>query len=204
MTLEHSSQTTCLISLLLSHLSLSLSLTRIDDARTSQYHTVCTINGHSTSLTLLRLRSNEEMRKESVYRIKIIMFRTCAIRKSGRFGEWPWPVKLPLKEHWFHSLPRTDSIAAEAKQVYFLGDLAVAGVLLFAAWRLVNGRRSGAHQTHLSHLTRFPPAIVANNFDFENIDKNRTVDRATLDEYRAAFAKARVEGRSVDSVIFDF
>lgn len=131
------------------------------------------------------------------------MFRT-AIRKTGRFSEWPWPVKLPLKDHWFKSLPRTDSIAAEAKQVYFLGDLAVAGVLLFAAWRLVNGRLSGAHQTHLSHLTRFPPAIVANHFDFADVEKNRTVERSTLDEYRAAFTKARLEGRPVESIIFDF
>lgn len=120
------------------------------------------------------------------------------------FREWPWPTKLPLKKEWFHHLSRSQSIANENKQAFIAGDFAVAGVLLFCFWRLLGDRSSGKHQTRLSQLTGHPPAIVAQDFDFEDSTKNRTVGREILDNYRTEFAKARLERRSVESFIFNF
>jgi hypothetical protein len=131
------------------------------------------------------------------------MMRTTSTRLQY-FREWPWPTKLPLKKDWFHHLSRTQSIAGETKQVLVLGDLAVAGLLLFCFWRLASDRLSGKHQSRLSHLTGHPPAIVAQEFDFVDNTKNRTVDRGVLDSYRNEFSQARLERRSVESFIFKF
>jgi hypothetical protein len=130
--------------------------------------------------------------------------RSTSLLRLQYFREWPWPTKLPLKKGWFDHLSRTESIANESKQVFMAGDLAVAGVLLYCFWRVADDRLSGKHQSRLSHLTGLPPAIVAQDFDFTNTSKNRTVDRAVLDSYRSEFALARVERRSMESFIFNF
>eukprot|EP00331_Platyophrya_macrostoma_P023237 CAMPEP_0176450264 /NCGR_PEP_ID=MMETSP0127-20121128/27035_1 /TAXON_ID=938130 /ORGANISM="Platyophrya macrostoma, Strain WH" /LENGTH=125 /DNA_ID=CAMNT_0017837891 /DNA_START=70 /DNA_END=447 /DNA_ORIENTATION=+ len=123
---------------------------------------------------------------------------------TGRFNQWPWPTKFPLKKDWFHHLSRTESLAAENKQVSFFGDVLVIAVVGFSLYRFLDGRRSQRHQTRLCHLTGMPPAIIAQEFNFDDIDKNRKVERKDLDAYRKEFAGARAERASVESFIFKY
>lgn len=120
------------------------------------------------------------------------------------YREWPWPTKLPLKKDWFPHLSRTQSIASESKQVHIVGDVAVIGVLAFSAWRFWSDRISGVHQSRLNHLTGAPPAIIAQNFDFTDPSKNRTVDRNELDTYRNEFVQARANRTDVEQFIFKY
>lgn len=130
--------------------------------------------------------------------------RPSALQLAGRYNQWPWPTKLPLKKNWFHHLSRTESIASESKQVFIVGDLVVVGVLAFALYRFYVGRVSQAHQSRLCHLTGMPPAIIAQDFDFTDVEKNRKIDRKQLDAYRNEFAAARVARQSVESFIFKY
>lgn len=132
------------------------------------------------------------------------MMRSSQVLLTGRFNQWPWPTKLPLKKNWFHHLSRTESLSVENKLVSFGGDLLVIFVLGFSFLRFLDGRRSQRHQTRLCHLTGLPPAIVAQEFNFEDIDKNRKVERKDLDAYRKEFAAARAERSSVESFIFKY
>ena len=117
---------------------------------------------------------------------------------------WPWPVELPLKKVWFPKLSRKESLADDTKRVLLFGDLAVCGVVAFALYRCVSQHKSGVHQTRLKHLTSYPPAIIAQEFDFENASNNRKVERAQLDSYRDEFAQSRTTGAPVESFIFKY
>lgn len=122
----------------------------------------------------------------------------------GKFNSWPWPVKLPLTKNWFGHLSRNESLAQENKQVFIFGDFIVLGICCFALLRCAEGRKSKKHQTRLCHLTGLPPAIIAHEVDFNDIDKHRTVSRLELDAYRQEYATARAEGRDVETFIFKF
>ncbi|RNF15329.1 uncharacterized protein Tco025E_05552 [Trypanosoma conorhini] len=132
--------------------------------------------------------------------------RTCLRRiGSDTYGGWPWPVKLPFKADWYHKFSRRESIADETREYTVVGDILVLGTVVFAMYR-VNELyyRSNAYQTHLCHLIRAPPAIIANNFDFANTENNRKVSRAALDEYREAVASCKAQRRPIETVIFKY
>ena len=131
--------------------------------------------------------------------------RSCMVRAPPKgHSAWPWPVELPLKKNWFPKLSRKESLADDTKRVLLFGDLAVCGVVAFALYRCVSQHKSGVHQTRLKHLTSYPPAIIAQEFDFENTDANRKVERAQLDLYREEFAQSRANGASIESFIFKY
>lgn len=123
---------------------------------------------------------------------------------GGKYSNWPWPVQLPFKKNWFPQLSRNESIAADTRQVLVAGDCAVVLVLGYAAYKLYSSHTSGQQQTRLKHLTNYPPAIIAQEFDFANSANNRKVERKVLDEYRQRFAEARTTGDAVESFIFNY
>ncbi|EPY34284.1 hypothetical protein STCU_00714 [Strigomonas culicis] len=135
------------------------------------------------------------------------MFSTSTVRRIGSptYGKWPWPVKLPLKADWYHHLSRRNSIADETRQYFVVGDLLILGVVGFSAFRIFqNVYRSNAYQTHLCTLTNYPPAIIANEFDFEDASKNRKVERKDLDTYREEVVTCKATARPIESIIFKY
>ncbi|KAH9598720.1 hypothetical protein LSM04_000430 [Trypanosoma melophagium] len=135
------------------------------------------------------------------------MFARTLLRRTGNetYGGWPWPVKLPFKSDWYHHLSRRESIADETRQYTVVGDfllLSIVGYSIYRVYQLYF--QTDAYQTHLSHLNQFPPAIVANEFDFKNIENNRKVTRAVLDEYREAVVTCKAERQPLESVIFKY
>jgi hypothetical protein len=115
-------------------------------------------------------------------------------------------VKLPLKKNaWYHTLDSNRSIAEESRSIVMRGDLFVLGLLLWSAYRLVGNYESGAYRTHLtSGLRGYPPAVIANNFDFENTESNRRVSRAELDSYRAEVVGVRATAGKIEDIIFKY
>ena len=133
------------------------------------------------------------------------MFRRSPITRKG-FEEWPWPAKLPLKSHWYRHYNHgpAQSISREVRGVQFVGDLAVCFVIGFIFWRNYTNWSNGVAKTRLRHTTGMPPAIVAQEFDFQNPDNNRRVSRARLDEYRNEFAAGRTGFKVVEDIIFKY
>lgn len=123
---------------------------------------------------------------------------------NGRYDAWPWANKLPLKAQWFKKLSRTQSLAQNTRGVLVLGDLAVVSVVVWAAYRLATLHCTGAQQTGLRHLNNHPPAIIAQDFDFQDGANNRTVSRKELDAYRAEYAEKHAAGASITSFIFNY
>ena len=133
------------------------------------------------------------------------MLRRSCLLNSGGYKSWPWPAKLPLKHNsWFHHLDLRTSISQEARAVITKGDLIVVGILLWSFARLVELYDSGAYRHRQSHLIGYPPAIVANEFDFERLESNRRVSRATLDEYRDEVVCARATLTPIEEIIFKY
>lgn len=135
------------------------------------------------------------------------MFSRTLTRRVGSptYGNWPWPVKLPLKKHWYHHLSRRNSIADETRQYFVVGDLLLVAVLAFSAYRVFQlSYRSNGYQTHLCRLNNHPPAIIANEFDFANPDANRQVDRKDLDRYREDVVACKAGAQPVESIIFKY
>ncbi|ESL11209.1 hypothetical protein TRSC58_01047 [Trypanosoma rangeli SC58] len=135
------------------------------------------------------------------------MFSRTLLRRIGSetYGGWPWPVKLPFRADWCHKFSRRQSIADETREYAVVGDILVLGTVVFAMYR-VNELyfRSNAYQTHLCHLIQAPPAIIANDFDFNKTENNRKVSRAALDEYREAVASCKARREPVETVIFKY
>lgn len=124
---------------------------------------------------------------------------------SPSYGKWPWPSKLPLKKDWYHNLSRRNSIADETRQYFVVGDMLLLCVVAFSAYRVfLLSYRSNGYQTHLCKLTNHPPAIIANEFDFKNLDSNRKVERRELDTYREQVVACKARGAAVETVIFNF
>ncbi|CAD2216458.1 hypothetical protein AGDE_02129 [Angomonas deanei] len=135
------------------------------------------------------------------------MFRLSrrSLIASPTYGGWPWPTKLPLAKKWYHHLSRRESIADETRQYFVVGDILLLGVLAFAAYRVyLQSYRSNAYQTHLCFLNNYPPAIVANDFDFKDTSKNRTVERKDLDTYREDVVQCKATAHPVESIIFKY
>ncbi len=130
--------------------------------------------------------------------------RTCISRKG--FENWPWPSKLPLKPHWFkhYSSSPNGSISREVRGIQFIGDIAVVATLGLIAYNVYQNWKSGNFKTRLRHTTGLPPAIIAQEFDFQNLENNRKVSRARLDEYRDDFARRRTIGQTIESWIFKY
>ena len=126
--------------------------------------------------------------------------------KSLGYDKWPWPAKLPLKPSgWYRKFDtRTQSLSQDVKRVQSVGDLAVILFLLTFVLKAVFNYNTGAYQTRLKHLTGAPPAIIANEFDFENPEANRCVSRAQLDKYRSEFTAVKSAGGSIESFIFNY
>ncbi|KAG8339615.1 hypothetical protein TRVL_09557 [Trypanosoma vivax] len=121
------------------------------------------------------------------------------------YGNWPWPIRLPLRSDWYHRLRTNSSIARETRQYTLVGDILVLTIVAYAAYRLMQLHTvDNAYQTHLSHLTQSPPAIIANNFDFVTLENNRQVSRAALDEYRKDVVECKMERRPIETVIFKY
>jgi hypothetical protein len=128
-------------------------------------------------------------------------------RLLSNYKTWPWPVKLPLKKdgHWFHPLRSNRSIADETRSVVTKGDLVIVAILAWSAYRLVSNYDSGAYRTRLSSaLVGYPPAIVANNFNFEKPEANRRVTREALDNYRDDVVGVRATASRIEDVIFKY
>ncbi|RHW68961.1 hypothetical protein DPX39_100036900 [Trypanosoma brucei equiperdum] len=124
---------------------------------------------------------------------------------NGTYGGWPWPVKLPLKRGWHHELDRHQSITEESRRYILFGDALLVSIVLYSVYRLYYlALCSDAYRTHLSHLSGAPPAIIANSFDFANLENNRTVPRAVLDEYREAVVDGKVKRAPIESIIFKY
>ncbi|KPI89634.1 hypothetical protein ABL78_1299 [Leptomonas seymouri] len=134
------------------------------------------------------------------------MLRATVARLSGSptYGNWPWPVKLPLKKNWFHRLSRRESIADETRQYIVVGDALLVCVMAFSAYRVYVLNRNNSYQTHLCHLTNCPPAIIANEFNFEDLTANRTVERRDLDTYREEVVSTKASGKPLESIIFKY
>ncbi|KEG15633.1 hypothetical protein DQ04_00011000 [Trypanosoma grayi] len=135
------------------------------------------------------------------------MFARTLLRRAGNetYGGWPWPAKFPLKGDWYHRFSRRESIADETRQYTVVGDILVLSIVGFSIYRVYQLYfRSSAYQTHLCHLRQTPPAIVANEFNFQNTENNRKVSRATLDEYREAVVECKAERRPVETIIFKY
>eukprot|EP00656_Telonema_subtile_P017296 TRINITY_DN19257_c0_g1_i1.p1 TRINITY_DN19257_c0_g1~~TRINITY_DN19257_c0_g1_i1.p1 ORF type:complete len:120 (-),score=13.72 TRINITY_DN19257_c0_g1_i1:101-460(-) len=111
---------------------------------------------------------------------------------------------FPLKKGWFKHLSTNQSIAKETRNATIVGDLAVVGVCVYALYRVYDQHISGVHQTRLRHLSGLPPAIVAHEFNFEDVSQNRKVDKSVLVNYRDEFAAQRTSGASVESFIFKY
>ncbi|CCW70504.1 unnamed protein product [Phytomonas sp. Hart1] len=127
------------------------------------------------------------------------------LKGSPSYGNWPWPAKLPFKEKWYHELIREESISSENRGFYLVGDILLTCVVTFAAYRLYYlGYHTDAYQTHLHHLNNYPPAIMANEFNFENPASNRKVERKDLDTYRKEVSKLKARGENLESIIFKF
>lgn len=124
---------------------------------------------------------------------------------SPTYGNWPWPQKLPLKRDWYHHLSRRNSIADETRTYFVVGDLLLLGVLAFSVYRVFRlSYRTNGYQTHECQLNNFPPAIVANDFNFTDLSKNRRLERHQLDQYRESVVECKAKGKPVESVIFDY
>ncbi|KAG5470394.1 hypothetical protein LSCM1_01638 [Leishmania martiniquensis] len=134
------------------------------------------------------------------------MYRFTGVRRVGSptYGNWPWPSKLPLKNNWYYRLSRRESIADETRQFMVVGDFLILFVVSFSLYRLYVLNRSNAYQTHLCHLVNYPPAIIANEFDFDDMSTNRVVERKELDMYREAVVSCKATGKPVESIIFNY
>ncbi|AIO00891.1 hypothetical protein LPMP_320010 [Leishmania panamensis] len=134
------------------------------------------------------------------------MFRATVVRHLGSptYGNWPWPSRLPLKKNWFYHLSRRESIADEKRQFMVMGDFLILCVLSFSLYRVYVLNRNNSYQTHLCHLVSFPPAIIANEFDFQDMNANRRVERKDLDAYREAVVSCKGAGRPIESIIFNY
>lgn len=123
---------------------------------------------------------------------------------EGNYRFWPWPSKLPLKKGWFKHLSTNQSIAKETRTATIVGDLAVLGVCCYAMYRVFDQHVSGVQQTRLRHLSGLPPAIVAHEFNFEDVAQNRKVSKEALVNYREEFAANRISGAPIESFIFKY
>ncbi|GET91329.1 hypothetical protein, conserved [Leishmania tarentolae] len=134
------------------------------------------------------------------------MFRCTVVRHLGSptYGNWPWPSKLPLTKNWYYHLSRRDSIADETRQYMVVGDFLLLFVVSFSMYRLYVLNRNNTYQTHLSHLINYPPAIIANEFDFKDSNANRLVERKDLDAYREDVVRCRASGKPIESIIFNY
>ena len=134
------------------------------------------------------------------------MFRKTVARLVGSptYGNWPWPTKLPLKKNWYYRLSRRESIADETRQYMVLGDALLVCVMVFSAYRVYLLNRNNSYQTHLCHLVNYPPAIIANEFDFKDPSANRTVERKDLDTYREEVVSIKACGKPLESIIFKY
>lgn len=128
-----------------------------------------------------------------------------ATAPSKNYENWPWPKKLPLKPHWYHHLPTgpEQSISLQVRSIQTVGDCAVVATLCWISWRLYTNIVSGAYKTRLRHTTNMPPALVAQEIDFQDLSKNRFVPRAKLDEYRNEFAGKRHD-QKIEGFIFKY
>jgi hypothetical protein len=133
------------------------------------------------------------------------MFRRNIVTRKG-YDEWPWPAKLPLKSHWYRHLNHgpSQSISREVRGVQWVGDVAVCLTLGYIFVSVYQNWVNGNFKTRLRHTTNLPPAIIAQEFDFQNPDANRKVTRARLDEYRQEFASSRTEGKVIEDWIFKY
>ena len=133
------------------------------------------------------------------------MFTRSPIARKG-FEAWPWPSKLPLKAHWYRHYNHgpSQSISREVRGVQFVGDVSVCFVIVFVFWRNYTNWMNGNAKTRLRHTTGMPPAIIAQEFDFQNPESNRRVSRARLDEYRNEFAAGRTGLQCVEDMIFKY
>ena len=95
-------------------------------------------------------------------------------------------------------------MASQSRAVVIFGDLVISGVLLCSLLRAFVLFKTGAYQTHLCHLTHFPPAIVAHEVDFENPQGHRQLTRERLDEYRQEFVRVRAARENIESIIFKY
>jgi len=107
----------------------------------------------------------------------------------NRYGNWPWPTVLPFaKEKWFPSLKTNASISQDVRRVQGAGDMAVVALLLVVGYRFYSNYSTGAYQGLRYYTNGMPPALIANDFNFEDLSRNRTVTRAQLDRYREKVA----------------
>lgn len=126
------------------------------------------------------------------------------------FEKWPWPVKLPFaKGEWYHhTTPATGagSVRLQSRAAMLTGDALVVAFLAWAGYRAYSLDAAGAYRTRGQHLRGFPPAIIAQEFDFSDagVAAHRQLSRAELDAYRAAAQVARADGASVESYIFKY
>ncbi|KAG5495292.1 hypothetical protein GH5_02947 [Leishmania sp. Ghana 2012 LV757] len=134
------------------------------------------------------------------------MYRFTVVRRLGSptYGSWPWPSKLPLKKDWYYRLSRRESIADETRQFMVVGDFLILCVVSFSIYRVYVLNRNNSYQTHLCHLVNYPPAIIANEFDFNDMNANRIVERKNLDTYREAVVSCKATGSPVESIIFNY
>lgn len=130
---------------------------------------------------------------------------TCkTLMGSPTYGNWPWPAKLPLKKGWFYHLSRRESIADETRQYMVVGDFLLIGVVAFTTYRIYLLNRNNSYQTHLCHLNNYPPAIIANEFNFKDASLNRKVERKDLDTYREEIVSCKGTSKPIETIIFNY
>ena len=118
------------------------------------------------------------------------------------FAKWPWPVVLPfVRERAFPSLKRNLSIADEVRSVMVFGDLAIVGLLFFGTVRVCHHYTSGNYASLKYHTTGMPPALIAQDFSFDEPSSNRMISREDAKKYRAEFNSSK---GPVENFIFNY
>lgn len=92
----------------------------------------------------------------------------------------------------------------ETRAYHTVGDFLIACVVIYSAYRAYTLSVNNAYQTHLRHLNNYPPAIIANEFDFENPEKNRKISRSSLQKYRDAAVECKMHNQPLESIIFQY
>lgn len=92
----------------------------------------------------------------------------------------------------------------ETRAFHIVGDFLIGGVVVYSLFRAYKLSVSNAYQHHLSHLNNYPPAIVANEFDFVNLENNRKLSRSTLQEYRDSAVKCKIHNQPLETIIFHY
>ena len=117
------------------------------------------------------------------------------------FAKWPWPAVLPFVKKRDFPLLKPQSIAAETKNVMVMGDAMIVGLLMVGAYRVYFHWTEGNYATLRSHLIGMPPALIAQDFSFDDISSNRTITAEEAKAYRTELKNLK---GPVENIIFKY